>query len=137
MSAYVLDKDSIDLLTQAADAMLRLNARYSASYPLQPATVDLLGKYAGDLHSLYRCLYIANIKAVNGRYGEDAKTLPKYTALRQWDIDRLQPDSLKTAAEEFSSWMYQCCEEPVIYTPVWYAISDIYKLLCMYIIARF
>lgn len=51
MSAFVLDKADIDILTRATDAALRLNQKYSGSYPLHPETVALLGRYAGDLHS--------------------------------------------------------------------------------------
>lgn len=128
MSAYVLDRDEINLLTVATDAMIRMNRRYPGSYVLHPDTVKVLGSY--DLHNIYRALYIANIKAVNGRYGEDAKTLPKYTALREWDIDRLNPTAMKNAAKSFRSYMYQIAEEPIIYSSVWYSFSDVYKLLC-------
>ena len=74
MSAYVLEQNEINLLTQATDAMLRLNKKYSGSYPLNTGTVELIGKYADDLHNIYRALYITNIKAVNGRYGDDVRT---------------------------------------------------------------
>lgn len=57
MSAFVLTQEDINLLTQATDAMLRLNNRYPGSYPLAAATVDLIGKYANDLHNIYRALY--------------------------------------------------------------------------------
>ena len=79
MSAYVLEQNEINLLTQATDAMLRLNQKYSGSYPLNAGTVELIGRYANDLHNIYRALYITNIKAVNGRYGDDVRTLPKYS----------------------------------------------------------
>lgn len=136
MSAYVLDKDGIDLLTAATAAMLQMNRKYAGSYPLHPDTVDLIGKYADDLHSLYRALYIANIKAVNGRYGEECRTLPKYTPLKAWNTERLNIDSLKKAADCFSEYMYQCSEDPVYKSPVWYAVSDVYRLLCMVLVKK-
>ena len=108
MSAFVLSQDEIKLLTQATDSMLKLNNKYSGSYHLAADTVDLIGGYAGDLHSIYRALYITNIKAVNGRYGDDVKTLPKYTPVIPWDIDRLDLEKMKNAAETFESYMYQC-----------------------------
>ena len=131
MSAFVLDKTDIDILTRATDAALRLNQKYSGSYPLHPDTIALMGRYAGDLHSIYRALYIANIKAVNGRYEGDTKTLPKYTPLRAWDIDRISPDQLKTAAGRFGCYMYQCAEEPIYKSAVYNAFYDIYKLICL------
>lgn len=136
MSAFVLDKNEIELLTQATSAMLQLNRKYKASYPLAPETVSLLGKYADDLHSLYRALYIANIKAVNGRYSDDKKTLPKYTPVMGWNLDRLPLDRMEKAAGTFGCYMYQCAEEPVIYSPIWIALQDIRKLLCMVVIDK-
>lgn len=136
MSSYVLDKDGIDLLAQATGAMLEMQRRYAASYPLNGDTVALLGAYTDDLHNLYRALYITNIKAVNGRYGEDTKTLPKYTPLHRWDTERLQPDLLRRAAETFSEYLYQCTEDPVYGGRAFNAFCDIYKLLCMVIVSR-
>ena len=136
MSAFILSKNEIELLTQATAAALQLNRKYKASYTLTPETVDLLGKYADDLHSLYRALYIANIKAVNGRYGDDTKTLPKYTPVKAWDLERLPVDRMEKAAGTFGCYMYQCAEDPVIYSPVWYALQDIRKLLCTVIIDK-
>ena len=134
MSAFVLSKEGIDKLTVATAAMLQLNNKYRLSYPLAPATVDLIGKYRDDLHNLYRALFIANIKAVNGRYGEDQKTLPKYTPLHAWDVERLAPDMLKEAAEIYSTYLYQCSEDPVIDTPIYNALYDVYKLLCLVLV---
>lgn len=131
MSAFVLSKESIDLLTEATAAMLQLNRKYSACYPLAPDTINILGKYTDDLHKVYRALYIANIRAVNGRYNEDQKTLPKYTTLKEWDLDRLPLDKMKNAITTYSTYIYQCCEEPVIYSGIWNALQDIRKLLCM------
>lgn len=131
MSAFVLDQNDINILTQATAAALQLNRKYAASYPLNAETVSLLGKYADDLHSIYRALYIANIKAVNGRYGEDTKTLPRYRSLIPWSIDRLSPDQLERAAGRFGCYLYQCMEDPVYNSPVYNAFTDIYKLVCM------
>lgn len=131
MSAFVLSQEDINILTQATAAALQLNRKYAASYPLNADTIALLGKYADDLHSLYRALYIANIKAVNGRYGEDQKTLPKYNPLRAWDTERISPDQLRTAAGRFGCYMYQCMEEPVYGSAVYNAFYDVYKLICL------
>ena len=136
MSAFVLDKKEIDVLVQATDAMLRLNKRYPGSYPLAADTVTLIGKYAEDLHNIYRALYITNIKAVNGRYGEEEKTLPKYTKISPWDIERLNVYQMKKAAGKFGCYMYQCSEDPVYGSPVYNAFYDIYKLLCLLIVKK-
>ena len=136
MSAFVLDQEEINLLTAATDAMLKLNKRYPGSYPLSAATVELIGKYVNDPHNLYRALYITNIKAVNGRYGEDAKTLPKYKPVRGWDIDRLNIDQMKKAAGKFGCYMYQCSEDPIYGGAAFNAFYDIYKLLCMIIVKK-
>lgn len=132
MSAYVLEQEGINLLTQATGAMLELSRRYSASYPLNPATTALIGPYTDDLHALYR----ANIKAVNGRYGENTRTLPKYKPLQRWDVERLSPDQMRKAAETFSDYLYQCAEDPICGSTVFHAFYDVYKLLCMMIVQR-
>lgn len=133
MSAYVLTPENIQLLTQATDAALRMNQRYPGSYNLAPRTIELLGKYAGDRHSIYRALYITNIKAVNGRYGENEKTLPKYTPVPEMDIDELRLDThkIRKACGMYGCYMYQIAEDPIYNTDIYHAFADIYKLLCM------
>ncbi len=139
MSAFICDKEQIDVITQATAYVLQQNKKYSASYPLEPSTVNMFGKYADDLHSIYRALYIANIKAVNGRYNENTKTLPKYTDLRPWSLEygRLDDSTIKSAICIFNCYSYQLSEDPVIYSPVWNAIQDIRKCLCMIYCDRF
>lgn len=132
MSAYVLNQESINLLTLTTNAMLELNSKYCASYPLDDNTIKILGQYSGDLHNIYRALYITNIKAVNGRYETEQKTLPKYNKLHPWNPNNLSTNELKKACEVFGSYMYQISEEPIINTPIFKAIADIYKLTCMY-----
>lgn len=134
MSAYVLEQADILTLAQATDAMLQMAAQYPGSYPLEPQTTAILGRYKGDLHNLYRALYIANIKAVNGRYGDDVKTLPKYTPVSPWKTDHIGhigADRLKKAASVFGTYMYQCAEEPIYGSRVYMAFYDVYKLLCL------
>lgn len=138
MSAFVLEKKEIDTLTTATALALQLNKKYRLSYPLAAETVEILGKYAEDLHNIYRILFITNIKAVNGRYGENTKTLPKYTPLRAWtpDVSRVGPDSLLKACGLFGEYMYQISEEPVCNQPIFNAIADVYKLLSMIYVSR-
>lgn len=130
MSCFLLEKREIDLLTCAVDCALRLNKKYSGSYPLHPETVNLLGRYAGDAHSLYRALFIANIRAVNGRYGDDITTLPRYTPLTQWSCNNPPRDRLKAACGAFGCYMYQISEDPVYKSPVYDAFNDLYSLVC-------
>lgn len=138
MSAFICEKEQIETITQATAYVLQLNRKYKASYPLAAETVNLFGKYADDLHSIYRALYIANIKAVNGRYKENTKTLPKYTGIKPWNIEyNLDFEAVKKAACVFSCYCYQIAEEPVIYSPVWFALNDIRKCLCMIYMDRF
>ena len=134
MSAYVLEKENIDFLTLATNAALELNNKYCASYVLHKDTIELFGKYRGDLHNIYRALYITNIKAVNGRYNEDTKTFPKYTELYPWDTSRLSINNVKKAIELFESYCYQIAEDPIRNGPIYIAIYDIYKMLCCYYI---
>lgn len=134
MSAFVLDQNEINLLTTATDAALRLSETFPDSYPLEKNTTDLLGKYAGDLHSLYRALYITNIKAVNGRYNEEVKTLPKYKKLIPWNADRDQRNKIKKAAALFGCYIYQISEDPIFGTKVFRAFQDIQKLLCFLVV---
>lgn len=136
MSAYVLNQEDIEQLTQATAAMLRLNHLYPASYYLAPDTVKLLREYTDDLHNLYRALYIANIKAVNGRYHEETRTLPKYRPLTPWNTDHLTLDTLKKAAGRFNYYLYQCSEDPIYGSAIFNAFTDIYKLLCMVIVEK-
>lgn len=130
MSAFVLSQEDINLLTAATAAALQMARKYPGSYHLQESTMNLLGKYAEDLHNVYRALYITNIKAVNGRYGEDQKTLPKYKPIRAWDWSRLEIHNLKKACGKFGCYMYQITEEPIDGTPIYEAFQDIYHLLC-------
>lgn len=136
MSSFVLNQGDINLLTMATDAMLRMNSKYCASYPLEENTIKLLGKYKGDLHNIYRILFITNIKAVNGRYGENDKTFPRYQEIRPWDIDRIDICKLKEAAGMFQCYKYQITEEPVYKSEIYNAIVDIYKLLCMILVSK-
>ena len=134
MSAFVLEKNEIDTLTQATAAALQLNKKYRLSYPLAAETVEILGKYADDLHNLYRILFITNLKAVNGRYGEYNKTFPKYTTLKPWNISDtywIDGDALRKACGLFGCYMYQIAEDPICDQPIFNAIADVYKLLSM------
>ena len=136
MSAYVLEQQNINLLTQATSAALELNQKYPGSHYLHADTQKLLGNYAGDLHNLYRALYIANIKAVNGRYKEDTKTLPKYKKIRAWDTERLNLAELKKAAGMFGCYLYQCSEDPVYGSAIYHAFQDIRNLICMLLVSK-
>ena len=131
MSAYILNQEDLNILTRATDAALRLNQQYPGSYGLSTATVEILGKYAGNLHNVYRALYITNTKAVNGRYNDNQQTIPKYKNLHEIDIDRINPDEIKKACKRYGCYMYQIAEDPIYGTPIYNAFSDIYRLLCM------
>ena len=134
MSSYVLKKENIEAITGAAFAVLDAAKRYGASYHLNKETLEMLGDL--DMHNLYRFVYITNIKAYNGRYGEEDKTLPKYTGVRAYNIENADLWMLKKAAGLFDCYMYQIAEDPVYDSPAYNAICDIYKLLCMIIIKR-
>lgn len=136
MSAYVLNKESIDVLTLATNAALELNHKYCLSYVLHPDTIKLIGQYRGDLHNIYRALYITNIKAVNGRYGDDTKTLPKYTKLIAWNPENMPIHEIKKALEIFRSYVYQITEDPICDSPIFTAIYDIYKMLGIYYLSH-
>lgn len=136
MSAFVLKQEHIETLTLATNAMLTLNKKYPASYHLEKRTVEILGKYTGDLHNIYRALYITNIKAVNGRYGEDQKTLPKYKKLTPWRDDWISLNDVKEACKIFRSYEYQICEDPIYGTDIYNAFQDIRKALCTYYMDR-
>jgi len=136
MSCMILDQEGINVLTQATGAMLRMNKKYKASYPLNSETVELLGKYAEDPHNLYRALYIANCKAFNGRYDESNRNIPKYKPVRPWDPDRLNPAEMQKACGVFGCYMYQLAEDPVYDSPVYRAFYDIYKLLTMVYVSK-
>lgn len=130
MSAYVLNKENIEILTAATDAVIQAAKQYGGSYPLNPETLDVLGGL--DMHNLYRFIYIMNIKAVNGRYGEDEKTLPKYTGVRSWgSAENADNDLLRQAIGIFSCYMYQCTDDPVYNSKEWFALNDVRKLLTM------
>ncbi len=136
MSAYVLDQNQINILTAATDAALRLNQKYPGSYNLDSKTVEILGKYAGDRHNIYRALYIANLRAVNGRYGTDDKTLPKYKAVPEWHINALERWQLKKACGLFDCYLYQLSKDPVYGSGIYNAFYDIYKMLCTVLVGQ-
>lgn len=140
MSAFVLNQEGINILTAATDAALRLNRKYPTWYPLEQKTIDILGPYAGDLHNIYRALYITNIKAVNGRYRENTKTLPKYESVKPWNINdiprHLENWKLKKACGMYQCYMYQCSEEPIDGSDIYNAFQDIQKLLCYMLVTN-
>ena len=134
MSAYVLDKESIDVLTKAVDVAITSHNLYPGSYHLSDKTAAMLSKYEGDLHNIYRLLFITNIKAVNGRYGENTKTLPKYTKLyRSTDEDTTL---IKKACGIFGCYMYQCSEDPIYNSDIYNALYDVYNLLCNMLVSK-
>lgn len=130
MSAYVMSKEDIDILTAAAYAAIEAAKQYGGSYPLSPETLEAVGGL--DMHNLYRYIYITNIKAVNGRYGDDVKTLPKYTGVKELGhIENVEAWQLKKAIGRFGCYMYQCAEDPIYGGREWHALNDIYKLLSL------
>lgn len=136
MSAYVLEQKNIELLTIGTNAMLELNRLYPGSYHLADDTIRILGKYTGDLHNLYRALYITNIKAVNGRYREDVKTLPKYRKLQALELPKMDRHKIKQICGMFDCYMYQISEEPIYDSPVYKAFADIHKSICCYLVSK-
>lgn len=132
MSAYVLNQDQIEKLTIATNAILELNQRYSGSYYLGKNAIDILGKYAGDLHNLYRALFITNIKAVNGRYRENTQTLPKYRPLHKKPLNAYEVHELREIIGLFDCYLYQICEEPIADTPIYNAMQEINAGICTY-----
>ena len=137
MSAFIVSDETIRILTQATDAMLRMNKKYPGSYPLAPETLEVLSKYTNDLQGIYAALYVANVTAVCGRYGHDVGAEPvKYSHVFPWDIDRLSVYQLKQAAGRFACFMYQCSEDPVYGTPLFNAFYDVRKLLCMILVSK-
>lgn len=136
MSAYVLSQENIELLTIGTNAMLELNKRYPGSYSLSDETIKILGKYTGDLHNLYRALYITNIKAVNGRYREDVKTLPKYRTLHPVELPQMELYKIKKICGLFDCYLYQISEEPIADSPIFKVFSDIHKSICCYLVSK-
>ena len=134
MSAFVLEQDEIEVLVPAVNAVLELNQQYCHSYYLSESTRSILSKYTGDLHSLYRILYIFNIKAVNGRYNDNVKEFPKYRPLNYWPtkdwLVRLPKEKLKCAISTMRCYMYQCCEDATVNQPLYAALREIQKTLC-------
>lgn len=137
MSAFVLNQEEIEKLTVAVNGMLELNQLYPGSYYVGKNAVDLLGKYAGDLHSIYRALYITNIKAVNGRYGDDTKTLPKYRPLHAKKLSDFMKFELEKAIGTFGCYLYQICEEPIYGTPIYNAMEEMNAAICAYYAHKF
>ena len=130
MSAYVLDQEQIEKLTQVVESAITYH------YYLRPETMEMFGKYSGDLHAVYRMLYITNLKAVNGRYGTDDKTFPKYRGLRPVKFDVLTPEQLRSYCRTFQCYLYQISEDPIDVTPLYYALQDVYKTLAITAVSR-
>lgn len=126
MSAFVMGQEPIEKITRLTESII------SRGYNLRPETKDLLKKYSGDMHGLYRMLYITNLKAA----GRGEKTFPKFRKMEPVTLEHFTVDQLKECCRSLECYLYQIAEDPIYNTPIYYAIEDILKAASMYIVSK-
>ena len=121
MSCFICKKETISLVTLAISRMY-----YSGRLADVPgANIDVLDAYKDnkgnlDQHKLYSAVYIANLKAYNGRYNENVKEYEKYTGIPVY----LDADGKKTL-DALRQYLYQIEEHPVYGTPFYWLVYSV------------
>lgn len=107
MSCMILKADLIAAIADAMCEHLAVNTRYNDGYSAEngfeafKACETKAGEY--DKHKVYRRLYIENLRAYNGRYGEDVKEFEKYRPHKITDKKQLY--------RAITSYIYQLSED--------------------------
>lgn len=78
-------------------------------------------------HKIYRALYIANLRAYNGRYNEHVKEFEKYTPSPL-------PQNMIALYKRMQCYLYQCAEDPIYNTDFYKAMEDLQNALAKGII---
>ena len=133
MSCFIVDAECIQ--AQAAFIAEVLNRGYSDLYQISAddALKDVFkacrDRNGYSAHKIYRTLYIANLRAYNGRYKENVKEFAKY-------VPTAAPTNLLQLYSYMDCYLYQCSEEPVYKTPLFNVIESLQNRLARTIITR-
>ncbi len=132
MSCFIVSAENIG--NQAEFIADLLNGGPSAYYispseALRAVLSDCKQSGLYDAHKIYRKLYIANLKAYNGRYNDNVREFEKYKP-------RAVPTNLKRLHKQISCYLYQCAEDPVYNTPIYEAIEDLKNRIANIIVQK-
>ena len=133
MSCFIVESECIQ--AQAAFIAEVLNRGYSDLYQISAddALKDVFkacrDRNGYSAHKIYRTLYIANLRAYNGRYKENVKEFAKY-------VPTAAPTNLLQLYSYMDCYLYQCSEEPVYKTPLFNVIESLQNRLARTIITR-
>lgn len=131
MSCFIVESDNIGNQAEFITAML--NGGIITDYIAVPESLrdvfkDCRQGRLYDAHKIYRKLYIANLRAYNGRYSdENVKEFEKYKK-------RSVPTNYIKLHKQISCYLYQCAEDPVYKTPIYNAITDLKNALANMIV---
>lgn len=125
MSCFVCTKETVDLVTVAICRMY-CSERLS---DVPGSNMDYLDRYKDsddsnklDKHKVYSAVYIANLKAYNGRYDDNEKEYPKYTRISAGiDTDG------KNTMNALRKYLYQIEEHPIFGTPFYWMVYNVLK----------
>lgn len=90
---------------------------------------DCLTRGQYNAHKIYRKLYIANLRAYNGRYS-GAEAVKEFEKYKPSDL----PHNMPALYKHIQCYLYQCAEDPVYGTPLYNAICDLKNTLAAAII---
>jgi len=131
MSCFIVEPDNIGNQAEFIAAML--NGGMITNYIAVPESLREVFKDCKqgrqyDAHKIYRMLYIANLRAYNGRYkDENIKEFEKYKK-------RAVPTDYIKLHKQISCYLYQCIEDPVYKTPIYNAVVDLKNALANMIV---
>ena len=133
MSCFIVSPENIRAQAEFISCIMNdsYNNRYrmSAADSLYDVFAACKGSDGYSAHKIYRALYIANLRAYNGRYHEDVKTFDKY-------VKTAPPADLVQLHKYMRCYLYQCAEEPVYKTPIYNAIRDLARDLAEHLVMR-
>lgn len=136
MSSFIVGAENIrqqaefiTCLLNDSQKSINLYHIYSAPDSVKQVFKDCKAGLKYDARKVYRKLYIANLKAYNGRYRnhDEVKTFDKY------EPSEAPRDKIKLY-KHIQCYLYQCAEDPVYNTPIYKAVQDLKNSLAESII---
>lgn len=132
MSCFIVDKENIQVQAEFIKLVLDGHGdrfRLCANEALVDVFSDCKGSFGYDAHKIYRKLYIANLRAWNGRYKEN---------VREFDRYEYKPFNgvLVQLYMYMRCYLYQCAEEPVYNTPIYKAVRELSRDLAGAIVLK-
>lgn len=132
MSCFIVSPENVR--AQAEFIACLLNEGYTNRYrmgapeALQEALKACKTDHGYSAHKIYRALYIANLKAYNGRYKENVMTFDRYK-------QSAPPSDLLQLHKYMRCWIYQCSEDATYSTPLYTAVLDLSQALAERIVS--